>query len=231
MRKRDSGTPNDSRGLSPWLSLFCGAALLLAGVLIGRSLAPVGEPARFAHSDTERFNRTDGPLQSATADASASQDENAAVAESDEPESETEETEPSDSDAADAAIQAWNDAVDAVAAAQGAGNRPSAESVAAFKAVFDTLTDEQKTSCLQEALNLFADESFDCLSAILLDSKEPEDVLQSVLGDLTTRSSEVRNAVLRKLAANPSHPLAGDAGELLEGTGFRRHARRSSNWD
>lgn len=229
MKRRNSGTPCDSLGPSPWLSLFCGAALLLAGVLIGRSLAPVGEPARFAPPGSERFNRTSNPLL--TADASASQDENAAVAESDEPESETEETEPSDSDAADAAIQAWNDAVDAVAAAQGAGNRPSAESVAAFKAVFDTLADEQKTSCLQEALNLFADESFDCLSAILLDSKELEDVLQSVLGDLTTRSSEVRNAVLRKLAANPSHPLAGDAGVLLEGTGFRRHVRRSSNQD
>lgn len=231
MNRRNFGTPDGSRGFGPWLSAFCGAALLFTGVLIGWTLAPVGEPVRPTSPRTERPERLGGSIPTADSTPSSLQETDYEVA-MDESELESEEAEPSTADAEDPAVLAWNGAVDAIVAAQDAGNCPTSEAIAAFKATFDALTDEQKTEHLQEALNLFADESFDCLSVILLDSKEPEDVLQSMLGDLTTRSSEVRDSALRKLAANPSHPLAGDAGELLEGTGFRRRrARRSSNRD
>jgi len=231
MKRRNSETPNGSRGLDPWLPLFCGAALLF-GVLIGWSLAPVGVSVRSAPSGSEQTNRQGGQIPVVDSDVSTPQDADSEVAEMDEAEMENEDTEQSVAEIEDPAIQAWINAVASVVAAQDAGKRPSAASVASFKAAFDALTDEQKTECLPEALNLFADESVDCLSAILLDSKEPEDLLQSVLGDILARPSEVKDPVLRTLAADSSHPLAGEAGELLESSGKRfRRSRRASRRD
>ena len=231
MKRRNSGTPDGSRGLGPWLSVFCGAALLFTGVLIGWTLAPAGGSARFAPSGANQSDRTGDLGRVADVDAVPSQDEDsAAETEMDEVEAETDETEASVAEDEGPAIQAWTNAIASAVAAQEAGKRPSAEAVAAFKAAFDALSGDQKTENLPEALNLLADESFDCLSAILLDPGEPEDVLQSVLGDLLIRPPEVKDPVLRKLAANVSHPLAEEAEELLEATGLRhRRARRFSD--
>lgn len=229
MNRRNFGTPDGSRGFGPWLSAFCGAALLFTGVLIGWTLAPVGEPVRPTSPRTERPDRLGGSIPTADSIPSALQEADYEVA-MNESELETKEAEPSPADAEGPAVLAWNGAVDAIVAAQDAGNCPTSEAIAAFKAAFDALTDEQKSECLPEALNLLSDDSIDCLSAILLDTAEPVDVLQSVLNDIATRSTEARNVVLRKLAAKENHPLAEDAKGLLEGKGIRhRRARRSGD--
>ena len=98
---------------------------------------------------------------------------------------------------------------------QNEGNKPTAKQVADFKAVFDKLSDEVKLENIPHAQNLFTDASIDYLTVILYDTKEPKDVLSSIYYDLLNRPEELKMPIIRKLAADKTHPLSSEVLELL----------------
>ena len=109
----------------------------------------------------------------------------------------------------------WEKLFDGLVKFQNEGKRPTAKQVADFKAAFDKLSDEVKLENIPHAQNLFTDASIDYLTVILFDTKEPKDVLSSIYYDLLNRPEELKMPIIRKLAADKSHPLSEDAFDLL----------------
>ena len=116
---------------------------------------------------------------------------------------------------AEVAYEAWEKLFDGLVKLQNEGNKPTAKLVADFKAAFDKLSDETKLENIPHAQNLFADDSIEYLTVILFDTKEPTDVLSSIYHDLLNRPEELKMPIVRKLAADKTHPLSGEALELL----------------
>ena len=111
--------------------------------------------------------------------------------------------------------ESWVKIFDGLVKLQNEGNKPTQRQVADFKAAFDKLSDEVKLENIPHAQNLFTDVSIDCLTAILFDDKEPEDVLSSIYYDLLNRPEELKMPIIRKLAADKNHPLSEEALDLL----------------
>ena len=116
---------------------------------------------------------------------------------------------------AEVAYEAWEKLFDGLVKIQNEGKRPTAKQVADFKAAFDRLSDEVKLENIPHAQNLFSDASIEYLTVILFDTKEPKDVLSSIYYDLLNRPEELKMPIVRKLAADKTHPLSGEALELL----------------
>ena len=111
--------------------------------------------------------------------------------------------------------EAWEKLFDGLVKLQNEGNKPTTKQVADFKAAFDKLSDEVKLENIPHAQNLFTDASIDYLTVILFDTKEPKDVLSSIYYDLLNRPEELKMPIIRKLAADKSHPLSEEAFDLL----------------
>jgi len=94
--------------------------------------------------------------------------------------------------------------------------KPTAADVVRYKAAFDTLTAEQKLEEIPHAQNLFEDTAFDFLKAVLMDPKEPQDVLESIYYDLLNRPEELKYPVLREVHEVKNHPLRKEIEELDE---------------
>lgn len=109
----------------------------------------------------------------------------------------------------------WEKVFDGLVKLQNEGKSPTAKQVAGFKAAFDKLSDDEKLENIPHAQNLFTDASIEYLTAILFDTKEPEDVLSSIYYDLLNRPEELKMPIIRKLAADKTHPLSGEAFDLL----------------
>ena len=203
-----------------WLTFCCLATLALMGGLIWWSLAPVApasgdlpqksdEAATSAEKPIRRERRAVASRQEmrVETDAVAS----LAVAQpTDEPEEES-----SSDDSEPPEIRGWNNAISSVTALQEEGRRPSASDVRKFKAAFDAFSAEQKRDNINEALNLFTDESIDCLTAILYDSSEPLDILNDVFNDIMNRPDEIRGKVFQHIVSDPKHPLLDEVRDIL----------------
>jgi hypothetical protein len=113
------------------------------------------------------------------------------------------------------AYEEWEKIFDGLVKLQNEGKRPTAKQVADFKAAFDKLSDEVKLENIPHAQNLFTDASIEYLTAILFDTKESEDVLSSIYYDLLNRPEALKMPIIRKLAADKSHPLSEEAFDLL----------------
>ena len=113
------------------------------------------------------------------------------------------------------AYEEWEKVFDGLVKRQNEGKRPTAKQVDDFKAAFDKLSDEVKLESIPHAQNLFTDASIDYLTVILFDTKEPKDVLSSIYYDLLNRPEELKMPIIRKLAADKSHPLSEEAFDLL----------------
>ena len=109
----------------------------------------------------------------------------------------------------------WEKVFDGLVKLQNEGNKPTTKQVAGFKAAFDKLSDEVKPENIPHAQNLFTDASIEYLTVILFDTKEPKDVLSSIYYDLLNRPKELKMPIIRKLAADKSHPLSEDVFDLL----------------
>ena len=109
----------------------------------------------------------------------------------------------------------WEKIFDGLVKLQNEGKRPTAKQVADFKAAFDKLSDETKLENIPHAQNLFTDDSIEYLTVILFDTKEPTDVLSSIYHDLLNRPEELKMPIIKKLAADKSHPLSEEALDLL----------------
>ena len=113
------------------------------------------------------------------------------------------------------AYEEWEKIFDGLVKLQNEGKSPTAKQVADFKAAFDRLSDAVKLENIPHAQNLFTDVSIDYLTVILFDTKEPKDVLSSIYYDLLNRPEGVKMPIIRKLAADKSHPLSEEAFDLL----------------
>ena len=113
------------------------------------------------------------------------------------------------------AYEEWEKIFDGLVKLQNEGKSPTAKQVADFKAAFDRLSDEVKLENIPHAQNLFTDASIEYLTVILFDTKEPKDVLSSIYYDLLNRPEELKMPIIRKLAADKSHPLSDEALDLL----------------
>ena len=113
------------------------------------------------------------------------------------------------------AYEEWEKVFDRLVKLQNEGNKPTSNQIADFKAAFDKLSDEVKLENIPHAQNLFTDASIDYLTVILFDTKEPKDVLSSIYYDLLNRPEELKMPIIRKLAADKSHPLSDEALDLL----------------
>ena len=113
------------------------------------------------------------------------------------------------------AYEEWEKIFDGLVKRQNEGKSPTAKQVADFKAAFDRLSDEVKLENIPHAQNLFTDASIEYLTVILFDTKEPKDVLSSIYYDLLNRPEELKMPIIRKLAADKSHPLSDEALDLL----------------
>lgn len=113
------------------------------------------------------------------------------------------------------AYEEWEKIFDGLVKLQNEGKSPTAKQVADFKAAFEKLSDEVKIENIPHAQNLFMDASIDYLTVILLDTKEPKDVLSSIYYDLLNRPEELKMPIIRKVAADKSHPLSEEAFDLL----------------
>ena len=116
---------------------------------------------------------------------------------------------------AEVAYEEWEKLFDGLVKLQNEGKRPTTKQVADFKAAFDKLSDEVKLENIPHAQNLFTDASIEYLTVILFDTKEPKDVLSSIYYDLLNRPEELKMPIIRKLAADKSHPLSEEAFDLL----------------
>ena len=113
------------------------------------------------------------------------------------------------------AYEEWEKVFDRLVKLQNEGNKPTSNQIADFMAAFDKLSDEVKLENIPHAQNLFTDASIDYLTVILFDTKEPKDVLSSIYYDLLNRPEELKMPIIRKLAADKSHPLSDEALDLL----------------
>ena len=204
-----------------WLTFCCLAALALMGGLIWWSLAPVSGdlPVSTETKSDEAVASEENPVRRerrvvasrrevrVETDAVAS---SAAALPPDEPEEES-----SSEDSEPPEIRGWNNAISSVTALQEEGRRPSASEVRKFKAAFDAFSAEQKRDNINEALNLFTDESIDCLTAILYDSSEPLDILNDVFNDIMNRPDEIRGKVFQHIVSDPKHPLLDEVRDIL----------------
>jgi len=112
---------------------------------------------------------------------------------------------------------AYEEAFDAfVAQQEKEGWKPTPADIVRYKKLFDTLTDEQKLEEIPHAQNLFEDSAFGFLKAVLMDPKEPQDVLESIYYDLLNRPEELKYSVLREVYGVKDHPLRKEIEELDE---------------
>lgn len=117
--------------------------------------------------------------------------------------------------AKEAAEREWNGILDRYYEKFQDGVKPTAAEVKEFKRRFDSFNAEEKAFHVVEAQNLISDSAIACLATILTDKSEPEEVLSSILCDLTNRPDEVKTPILKQLRADKEHPLHNDARELL----------------
>jgi hypothetical protein len=111
--------------------------------------------------------------------------------------------------------EVWEKLFEGLVKLQNEGKRPTTKQVADFKVAFDRQSDEVKLENIPHAQNLFTDASIEYLTVILFDTQEPKDVLASIYYDLLNRPEELKMPIIRKLAADKSHPLSEEAFDLL----------------
>lgn len=194
--------------------LLAVAAITVAVLWVSIAIPPSQAPRQPNESSDNHCSPTDVAMECDDAVIEDSQ-----IDEADEPEDDTEEDGVEENvqegeTEEEIRIAAWDAAVDRYYKA-GVDYVPTAAEVRQFKTVFDRLTDEEKLEHIPEAQNLLSDNAFACLEAILMDVKEPEDVLSSIYHDLLNRPEELKNPILRKIAAEKDHPLAEEVKELL----------------
>lgn len=91
----------------------------------------------------------------------------------------------------------------------------SKSDVANFKAAFDALDADEKLFQSNHCNVILEDSSVDCLKAILLDTNEPEDVLNAIFYELCNRDDAIKLPMLEEVSSLADHPNQSDARELL----------------
>lgn len=83
-------------------------------------------------------------------------------------------------------------------------------------ALFPLLPPEGQDETAMHLSNLVEDENYAPLGQLLLDSKLPEGVLDTLLADVLNRPNETKLPMFLDLSFSPDHPKAAEARDLLE---------------
>ena len=111
------------------------------------------------------------------------------------------------------ALAAWESLVDEVLAQK---ETPAAQQAKRVKEAFDKLDKEDQADGVRRALNLFPDEQFPALYAILFDKTEAPEVLDAIFSDALNRPEELKNPLLKELRLDREHPLYPESARILE---------------
>ncbi len=83
-------------------------------------------------------------------------------------------------------------------------------------AMFSRLPEDGKVEAAQHISNLLPDDQYSDLAKILLDTKQPEEVLEVLMTDLLNRPNGLKLNTLFDVARAPEHPKAEEARDVLE---------------
>ena len=111
------------------------------------------------------------------------------------------------------AVAAWEALVDQVI---GQKEAPTVEQAKRVKEVFDKLDKEDQMDGVHRALNLFPDEQFPALYAILYDKKEDPEVLDAIFSDALNRPDELKNPLMKELRKDREHPMFFESARILD---------------
>jgi hypothetical protein len=113
------------------------------------------------------------------------------------------------------ALEAWNSLVSRVIDQK---DLPTPEQAERVKETFDRLDKSDQMDCIHQALNLFPDERFPALYAILYDKSEDTDVLDAIFSDALNRPEEIKIPILKNLRKDREHPMFFESARILDVT-------------
>jgi hypothetical protein len=111
------------------------------------------------------------------------------------------------------AVLAWEALVDQVAEQK---QGPAAENAQRVKEAFDKLDKEDQLDGIRRSLNLFPDEQFPALYAILYDKAENPEVLDAIFSDALNRPEEIKNPLMKELRKDREHPMFFESARILD---------------
>ncbi len=119
---------------------------------------------------------------------------------------------PSSPVAATAAEEAWVENLDNLLGSEEDNAATTRKLIAGLRG----LPADAQEEYVSHAVNLCEDEDFGLLEAVYLTSGTPPEVIEVIFDDALNRSDEVKLPMLAKTLRNPTHPMAGEAKEILE---------------
>jgi len=108
-----------------------------------------------------------------------------------------------------------------------AGEGEASEKAQRLFELFPQLPKDGQVEVAQHLSNLVADKDYAPLGKMLADSKQPEPVLDVLMGDILNRPNSIKLPELLDIARDPEHPKASEAKELL---GFYLDQDFGSDW-
>jgi hypothetical protein len=205
--------------------------LVLAGVMVFLTLRPSAPPA----PETEQSVTAEGKRPSAPKKTSVTAErtkEAGRVKAAQAKASETESSEPDSPEAAPAemstaaevpaaeaktprekAVERWESLVDQIIEQK---DVPAADQAQRVKEVFDKLDKADQMDGIHRSLNLFPDEQFPALYAILYDKTEDPEVLDAIFSDALNRPEELKNPLMKELAKDKEHTCWFESVRILD---------------
>ena len=111
------------------------------------------------------------------------------------------------------AVAAWETLVDQVIEQK---NVPVEEQAKRVKEAFDKLDKEDQMDGIHRSLNLFPEEQFPSLYAILYDKTENPEVLDAIFSDALNRPEELKNPLMKELVKDKEHPCFFESARILD---------------
>ena len=111
------------------------------------------------------------------------------------------------------AVKAWESLVDQVAEQK---DQPPEANAQRLKETFDRLDKADQMDGIRRALNLFPNEQFASLYAILFDKAEDPEVLDAIFSDALNRPEELKNPLMKELRKDREHPLFFESARILD---------------
>jgi len=111
------------------------------------------------------------------------------------------------------AVVAWESLVDQVIQQK---DVPAADQAKHVKEAFDKLDKAYQMDGIHRSLNLFPDEQFPALYAILYDKTENPEVLDAIFSDALNRPEEIKNPLMKDLRKDREHPMFFESARILD---------------
>lgn len=111
------------------------------------------------------------------------------------------------------AVAAWEALVDQVIEQKDVAVDEQSKRV---KEAFDKLDKEDQMDGIRRSLNLFPDEQFPALYAILYDKTENPEILDAIFSDALNRPEEIKNPLMKELRKDREHPMFFESARILD---------------